>query len=137
VVTIGFPEVTYSLGLGELTETLCLIPILICFRLAEQLSKLIVGWIFSKDAFVPAAGCSHRIKHVFLYYLDSCMVSLMYERVLLYTIFIRSNLSCKFLMPPVLKIMHMLNFLDTFSTGVTFGIRAGRFRSCHGSLSFN
>jgi len=33
--------------------------------------------------------------------------------------------------------MHMLNFLDTFSMGVTFGIRAGRFRSCHGSLSFN
>ena len=31
-----------------------------------------------------------------LYYLDSCMVILMYERVLLYTIFIRSNLSCKF-----------------------------------------
>jgi len=40
-------------------------------------------------------------------------------------------------MYPVLKIMHMLNFLDTFSLGVTFGIRAGRFRSCHGSLSFN
>jgi len=28
----------------------------------------------------------------------------------------------------------MLNFLDTFSVGVTFGIKAGRFRSCHGSL---
>jgi len=40
-------------------------------------------------------------------------------------------------MYPVLKIMNMLNFLDTFSVGVTFGIRAGRFRSCHGSLSFN
>jgi len=37
-------------------------------------------------------------------------------------------------MYPVLKIMHMLNFLDTFSVGVTFGIIAGRFRSCHGSL---
>ena len=58
-------------------------------------------------------------KNVFLYYLDSCLVTLMYERVLLYTIFIRSNLSCKFLMYPVLKIMHMLNFLDTFSMGVT------------------
>jgi hypothetical protein len=33
--------------------------------------------------------------------------------------------------------MHMLNFLGTFSMGVTFGIRAGRFRSCHGSLSYN
>jgi len=31
-------------------------------------------------------------------------------------------------MYPVLKIMHLLNFLDTFSVGVTFGIRAGRFR---------
>ena len=40
-------------------------------------------------------------------------------------------------MYPVLKIMHMLNFLDTFSIGVTFGIRVGRFKSCHGSLSFN
>jgi len=49
VVTIGFPEVTYSLGLGELTETLCLILILICFRLAEQLSKLIAEWISSKN----------------------------------------------------------------------------------------
>jgi len=28
----------------------------------------------------------------------------------------------------------MLNFLDTFSMGVTFGIRASRFRSCLGSL---
>jgi len=35
------------------------------------------------------------------------------------------------------KIMYMLNFLDTFSVGVTFGIRVGRFRSCHGSLDFN
>jgi len=40
-------------------------------------------------------------------------------------------------MYPVLKLTHILNFLDTFSVGVTFGIRAGRFRSCHGSLSFN
>jgi len=30
--------------------------------------------------------------------------------------------------------MHIVNFLDTLSVGVTFGIRAGRFRSCHGSL---
>jgi len=67
VVIIGFPEVTYSIGLGELTETLCLIPILICFRLAEQLSKLIAGWIFSRDSFVPAAGCSQGFKNVFLY----------------------------------------------------------------------
>jgi len=37
-------------------------------------------------------------------------------------------------MYPVLKIMHILNFIDTFSVGGTFGIRAGRFRSCHGSL---
>jgi len=37
-------------------------------------------------------------------------------------------------MYPVLKIMHMLNFLHTFSVGVTFGNRAGRFRSCHRSL---
>jgi len=28
-------------------------------------------------------------------------------------------LSCKFLMYPVLKIMHILNLLDTFSVGVT------------------
>jgi len=80
VVTIGFPEVTYSLGLGELTETLCLIPILICFRSAVQLSKLVVGWIFSKDSFVPAAGRSQGSKGVFIYYLDSCVITLMYER---------------------------------------------------------
>ena len=40
-------------------------------------------------------------------------------------------------MYPVLKIMHVLNFLDMFSMGVTFGIKAGQFRLCHGSLSFN
>jgi len=32
-------------------------------------------------------------------------------------------------MYPILKLMHILNFVDTFSVGVTFGIRAGRFRS--------
>jgi len=37
-------------------------------------------------------------------------------------------------MYPVLKITHMQNFLDTFSVGVTFGIKAGRFRLCHRSL---
>jgi hypothetical protein len=36
----------------------------------------------------------------------------------------------------VLKIAFMLNFLGTFSMGVTFGT-AGRFRSCLGSLSYN
>jgi len=40
-------------------------------------------------------------------------------------------------MYPVLKITNMLNFLDTFSMGVKFGIRAGWFRSCHGSYNFN
>jgi hypothetical protein len=40
-------------------------------------------------------------------------------------------------MYPVLKITHVLDFLDTSSMGVTFGIRAGRFRSCLGSLSYN
>jgi hypothetical protein len=33
--------------------------------------------------------------------------------------------------------MHTLNFLDMFSVGIIFGIRAGRFRSCLGSLSYN
>jgi hypothetical protein len=33
--------------------------------------------------------------------------------------------------------MHMLDILDTSSMGVTFGIRASRFRSCLGSLSYN
>jgi len=46
------------------------------------------------------------------------MVTLMYKQNLLYIVFIRVNLSCKFLKYPVLKIMHMLNFLDTFSMGV-------------------
>jgi len=36
-----------------------------------------------------------------------------------------------------IKLMHMINFLDTFSMGLTFGIRAGRFRLCHGLLNFN
>jgi hypothetical protein len=40
-------------------------------------------------------------------------------------------------MYPVLKLTHMLNFLDTFSVGVTFGIRAGRFRSRLGLLRYN
>jgi len=35
------------------------------------------------------------------------------------------------------KLMHMLSILDTLSMGITFGIRAGQFRSCHGSLDFN
>jgi len=30
--------------------------------------------------------------------------------------------------------MHILNFQDMFSVGVIFGIKAGRFRLCHGSL---
>jgi len=66
VVTIGFPEVTYSLGLGELTETLCLIPILICFRLVEQLSKLIVRWIFSKDRSYPLQDVRMELRLYFI-----------------------------------------------------------------------
>jgi len=60
----------------------------------------------------------------------------MYERELLYILFIRRFYVVNFNESST-KIMHMLNFLDTFSMGVTFGIRAGRFRSCHGSLDFN
>jgi len=56
----------------------------------------VAEWIFSKDLFVTTAGGSHGFKNAFLYLLDSCMVFLMYERELLYMIFIRSNLSCKF-----------------------------------------
>jgi hypothetical protein len=41
------------------------------------------------------------------------------------------------LMYPVLNSTHVLDFLDTSSMGVTFGIRAGRFRPCLGSLSYN
>jgi len=33
------------------------------------------------------------------------------------------------------KLMSMLNILDTFSMDITFGIRAGRFRSCLGPLN--
>jgi hypothetical protein len=44
---------------------------------------------------------------------------------------------CKLLMYPVLNSTHVLDFLDTSSMGVTFGIRAGRFRPCLGSLSYN
>jgi hypothetical protein len=44
---------------------------------------------------------------------------------------------CKFLMYPILNLTHVLDILDTSSMGVTFGIRAGRFRSCLGSLSYN
>ena len=40
-------------------------------------------------------------------------------------------------MYPVLNSTHVLDFLDTSSMGVTFGIRAGRFRPCLGSLSYN
>jgi len=48
---VCFPEVTYSLGLGELTETLCLI--LICFRLAEQLSKLSSDGYYARTRSYP------------------------------------------------------------------------------------
>ena len=40
-------------------------------------------------------------------------------------------------MYPVLNLTHVLDFLDTSSMGVTIGIRAGRFRPCLGSLSYN
>jgi hypothetical protein len=40
-------------------------------------------------------------------------------------------------MYPVLNLTHVLDFLDTSSMGLTFGIRAGRFRPCLGSLSYN
>jgi len=58
-----------------------------------------------KDAFI-------MFRRVELYYL-------MYERVLLYKIFIRSIFMLYILMYPVLNLMHILNFLDTFSVGVT------------------
>jgi hypothetical protein len=60
----------------------------------------------------------------------------LYERILLYKTFIRSFNVVNFNVSST-KLMHTLNFLDTFSVGITFGIRAGRFRSCLGSLSYN
>jgi hypothetical protein len=41
------------------------------------------------------------------------------------------------LMYPVLILTHVPDFLDTSGMGVTIGIRAGRFRSCLGSLDYN
>jgi hypothetical protein len=41
------------------------------------------------------------------------------------------------LMYPVLIITFVPDFLDTSGMGVTIGIRAGRFRPCIGSLSYN
>ena len=80
MVTIGFPAVTYSLGLAELTETLCLIPILICFRLAEQLSKLYRRMDVQQGLVRTRCRTLQGSKDVFNYYLDSCMITLMYER---------------------------------------------------------
>jgi hypothetical protein len=40
-------------------------------------------------------------------------------------------------MYPVLNLTLVLDFLDTSGMGVTFGISAGRFRPCLGSLSYN
>ena len=52
-------------------------------------------------------------------------------------IFIRSFYVVNFFNVSSTKLIHMLDFLDTSSMGVTFGIRAGRFRPCLGSLSYN
>jgi len=80
MVTIGFPTVTYSLGLAELTETLCLIPILICFRLVEQMSKLYRRMDIQQGLVRTRCRSLQGSKDVFNYYLDSCMITLMYER---------------------------------------------------------
>jgi hypothetical protein len=60
----------------------------------------------------------------------------LYERMLLYKIFIQSFIVVNFNVSST-KLIHTLNFLDMFSVGITFGIRAGRFRSCLRSLSYN
>jgi hypothetical protein len=49
----------------------------------------------------------------------SSVVLLLYERDLLYIIFIRRFILVNFNLSNI-KLMHMLNFLDTFSMGVTF-----------------
>jgi hypothetical protein len=76
------------------------------------------------------------IKDVFFMYGRVVLYCCLYEHDLLYIIFIQSFIIVNFNVSSI-KLMRMLNFLDTFSMGVTFGIRACRFRSCHGSLSYN
>jgi hypothetical protein len=60
----------------------------------------------------------------------------LYERVMMFNIHSKFY-CCKILNVSNTKITHMLDFLDTSSMGVTFGIRAGRFRPCLGSLGYN
>jgi len=73
--------------------------------------------------------------YITMYRIDSVVVSAIRTYIDVY-LFIRSFYVVNFNVSST-KIMHMLNFLDTFSMSVTFGIKAGRFRSCHGSLDLN
>jgi hypothetical protein len=90
----------------------------------------VAGWMFHQEFVVPLQDVMD-IKDVFL-----CMDEM-------YCIIIYTNVTCckyysfENLMYPILKIAQVLDFLDTSSMSVTFGIRAGRFRSCHGSFSYN
>jgi hypothetical protein len=77
-----------------------------------------------------------EFKDIFILNQSSYDVLILYERVLLY-INSFEVFMLYILMYPVLNSTHMLDFLDTSSMGVTFGIRAGRFRLCLGSLNYN
>jgi hypothetical protein len=76
------------------------------------------------------------LKDVFILDKIICDVLLLYERVLLY-INSFEVFMLYILMYPILNSTRVLDFLDTSSMGVTFGIRAGRFRPCLGSLNYN
>jgi len=81
------------------------------------LSKLVAEWIISKCSFVPLQDVWIS-RMYFLWFGLVVVCCWLYERTLLYKIFIR-RIMLWILMYLVLKIMHMLNFLDTFSVGVT------------------
>jgi hypothetical protein len=75
-------------------------------------------------------------KGCFYYALEKLSCIIIVRTPLLSFIFIRSFIVVIFNVSNT-KLTHLLDFLDTSSMGVTFGIRAGRFRSCLGSLNYN
>jgi hypothetical protein len=87
----------------------------------------LVGCSYQEKAYMRSNGLQMKIFYVFKYLSDiylfrSWYFCQMYELILMY-VFIWSKLCCNFNVSST-KLTHMLNILDKFSMGVTFGIRA-------------
>jgi hypothetical protein len=70
-------------------------------------------------SFVPAAGCYGLYGCIFYVLGRVVMYCRLHEHDLLYILFIRRLIVVNINVSNI-KLMHMLNFLDTFSMGVTF-----------------